>query len=93
MLKIFQIEGNSLFPLFEDKNLVLCIKTKKPKVGDIVVFTHDTYGLMIKQVKTIKDNQYYLIGTNPDSIDSRIFGFVDKQNIKYKALFKLPTFA
>ncbi len=93
MIKIFKIKGDSLFPLFKDKNLVLCIKTKKPKLNDIVVFSHKKYGLMIKQVKKIQNNQYYLIGTSPDSIDSRTFGLIEQKNIKYKVLFKIPTFA
>ncbi len=89
MLKIFKIQGDSLFPLFKDKDLVLCLKTKNPKVKDTVVFYQKQHGIMIKQVQNIKNNQCFLIGTNPDSIDSRDFGYIDAKDIKYKVLFKL----
>ncbi len=89
MLKIFQVDGDSLFPLFEDKNLLLCIKVKNPKVGDVVVFMHKNYGFMIKKIDHIKNGAYFVLGTSSDSKDSRDFGYVKKEDIKYKVLFKI----
>ncbi len=89
MLKIFQINGNSLFPLFEDKSLVLCLKSKNFKTGDIAVFTHQTHGFMIKKIDHIKNDKYYMLGTSADSIDSRDFGYVEKNELKYRVLFKI----
>lgn len=91
MIKLFKVEGNSLFPLYKNNQLLFTFKSSffNLKVGDIVVFDNTTYGLMIKKIQEIKDNKYYVIGTNPDSIDSRNFGFISKDDIKYKVICKL----
>ncbi len=91
MLKLFKIEGNSLFPLYKNGQIVLCLNSKfsKLKIDDIVVFYQKDYGLMIKQIKKIQNENYYLIGTNPSSIDSRNFGFISYKDIKYKVLFRI----
>jgi phage repressor protein C with HTH and peptisase S24 domain len=89
MIKLFKCEGNSLFPLYKDGQIVFCIKTRNPKVGDVVVFYQKMYGMMIKKIERIQDDNYYLVGTNADSIDSRNFGFIPKDDIKYKVLFKI----
>lgn len=91
MIKLFKCEGNSLFPLYKNGQIVLSIKSKfsNLKVGDVVVFFQNDYGMMIKQIKKIQDNKYFVVGTNPDSIDSRNFGFISKSDIKYKVLFKI----
>mgnify|MGYP002477854223 FL=1 len=92
MFKIFKCEGNSLFPLYKDSQIILAIKKNRFlrfKVGDVIVFFHKDYGLMIKIIKKIKDNSFYVVGTNPDSIDSRNFGYISKNDIKYKVLFRV----
>lgn len=91
MIKLFKCEGNSLFPLYKNNQILLTVKCSffNLKVGDVVVFHNNSYGLMIKQIKKIEDDMYYVVGTNPDSIDSRNFGFISKNDIKYKVLFRL----
>lgn len=91
MIKLFKVEGNSLFPLYKNNQLLFTIKSSfiKLKVGDIVIFPKKDFGLMIKKIKEIQDDKYYVIGTNPDSIDSRNFGFISKDDIKYKVICKL----
>ncbi|RLA62979.1 MAG: hypothetical protein DRQ78_07350 [Epsilonproteobacteria bacterium] len=91
MLKIFQISGHSLYPLYKDKQRVLCrkvFKHTKIKPQDTIVFKEATHGLMIKQVKHSKNAQYFVQGTDPFSQDSRDFGYITFQAIKYKVLFK-----
>lgn len=91
MLRIFKIKGDSLFPLFKSNQLVLAFKasffTLKPK--DIVVFYHPKHNLLIKQIQKKENGKYYLIGTTPDSIDSRNFGFIDEKDIRYKVLCRI----
>jgi hypothetical protein len=53
-----------------------------------VVFKKDSYGMMIKRVKSIENNGYFVEGTTPMSIDSRNFGTLKLKEIKYKVLFK-----
>jgi len=87
MIKLFKIDGDSLYPYLKDGQRVLCIKTfkfLKLKVGDFVVFNKEEYGLMIKKIKYINQDKFYLEGTTPLSIDSRNFGMVSIKDIKYK---------
>lgn len=92
MFKLFKISGDSLYPFYKNGQRVLCLKVF-PKtnisVDDTVVFEKDSYGMMIKNVKTVKEDTYFVEGTNPYSIDSRNFGTLLKKELKYKVLFKL----
>ncbi len=92
MLKLFKISGDSLYPLYKDKESVLCLKIYKfikIKKDDTVIFEKNTYGMMIKIIKYIDDKYYFVEGTNPMSIDSRNFGMLTREEIKYKVLFKI----
>ena len=91
MIRLFKVSGHSLFPLLQDGQRVFCIKLfnfSKLKISDIVVFEKEPYGLMIKQIKSINEQVYFLQGTDPFSIDSRDFGTIEKKDIKYRVLFK-----
>ncbi len=92
MFKLFKISGDSLYPFYKNGQRVLCLKIF-PKtnisVDDTVVFKKDSYGMMIKRVKKIRDGTYFVEGTSPDSIDSRNFGVLDFKEIHYKVLFKI----
>jgi len=96
MIRLFKVSGHSLFPLLKDGQRVFCIKLfkfTKLKISDIVVFEKEPYGLMIKEIKSINREAYFLQGTNAFSIDSRDFGMIDKSQIKYKVLFNsFPRF-
>ena len=90
MIKIFKIKGNSLYPYLNDGQRIVCFKVfkfNKINVGDFVVFSKKPYGLMIKRVKEIKEGRFFVQGTDPMSIDSRDFGFIDRDDIKYKKYF------
>lgn len=41
---------------------------------------------MIKKVTAINDDQYYVEGTDPMSIDSRDFGFIHSHDLRYKLI-------
>jgi len=91
MLQLFKISGDSLYPYYKNGQRVICrkvFKGTKIKVDDTVVFEKESYGMMIKLVKSINDNRYFVEGTNPMSIDSRNFGALKLHEIKYKVLFK-----
>lgn len=87
MIRIFKVEGNSLYPHLKEGERIVCFKIfkfSKIKVGDFVVFLKKPYGLMIKRVKYIKENKYFVQGTDPMSIDSRNFGLLDLADVRYK---------
>lgn len=78
-----------MYPLLKDKDKAVCIKPLfSLSLGDIVVFKHKTEGLMIKQVTKLDENGLYVQGTSAYSIDSSIFGYLKKEDILYKMLFK-----
>lgn len=90
MVKIFKIKGDSLYPFLKDTQRVFCIKPFwfiKLKLNDFVVFEKKGYGLMVKQIKSIQKENYFVKGTDVHSIDSRDFGTIHKTQIKYKLLF------
>lgn len=91
MIQIFKITGDSLYPLYKNGQRVVCRKIwEQTKVhqGDVVVFDKADYGLMIKMVKEVSDNTYKVEGTTPHSIDSRNFGLLKHEELRYKVLFK-----
>ena len=92
MFKLFKISGDSLFPFYEDGERVFCKKVfsfTQIKVNDTIVFRKKDYKLMIKRVKEIQGEKYFVQGTVPLSIDSRNFGTISIEEIKYKVLFKI----
>ena len=91
MLQLFKISGDSLYPFYKNGERVVCRKVfanTKVNVDDTVVFEKESYGTMIKKVKSVENNGYFVEGTNPYSIDSRDFGRLTKKELKYKVLFK-----
>lgn len=91
MIGLFKVSGHSLFPLFQEGQRVFCIKVfsfSSLKISDVVVFEKKPHGLMIKQIKSIDEKGYFVQGTDAFSIDSRNFGTIAKENLKYKVLFK-----
>lgn len=87
MVKIFKVDGNSLYPHLKDGQRIVCFKVfkfSKINIGDIVVFSKKPYGLMIKRVEHIKEGLFFVQGTDPMSIDSRNFGFINRTDIIYK---------
>ncbi|WP_309498709.1 S24/S26 family peptidase [Sulfurovum sp.] len=92
MFQLFKISGDSLYPFYKNGQRVICRKVfprTSIKVDDTVVFEREGYGLMIKKVKKIENNEYFVEGTTPYSIDSRNFGSLTLKEIKYKVLLKL----
>ncbi len=92
-----------MIPTLEQGDFILIdtwsYKTKKPAVGDVVVFKHTASSVfMVKRVSTPpkrpqQENQYFLLGDNEfDSMDSRHFGFIDKAAIQGKVKLILISF-
>ncbi len=79
-----------MYPLLKDKDKIFCMKPVLGGVslGDVVVFDHSNYGLMVKQITKIDKNGYYVKGTLPHSIDSSVFGYLQKNDFLYKMIFK-----
>lgn len=99
MFRIIRVTGASLSPDYVDGDYVVLVTIpfllNKIKPGDIVVFQQAYYGLMIKKVEAIneKGDSLFLVGTHQDSVDSRRFGSILKQDILGKVLWHIrkPT--
>ncbi len=92
MFKLFEIAGDSLFPLFKDGQRVLCKKVTASTpltLHDTVVFYKEPYGMMMKRVEKIEKEGYYVKGTTPFSKDSRDFGILSHDEIAYKVICSL----
>ncbi len=90
MFKLFKIEGDSLYPLVKEGEVVLCMKLfnfNKIKINDLVLFNHKINGFMIKKVTAINDKGYFVKGENPSSYDSRDFGELKKEDLLYRVLY------
>lgn len=62
---------------------------KKPKIGDIVAVRKEEK-VFVKRITKIKEKEYFLEGDNKqDSLDSREFGFILRENIIGKVIYKL----
>ncbi len=97
MLKLIKIKGNSLAPKYNEGDYVVTITLsfvlRALKSGDIVVFEHPVYGTMVKQIQSIdpRSGEIFVIGTHPQSTDSRHFGPIPQNWLKGKVLWHIPA--
>lgn len=80
-------------PTYNDNDNVLVsslpLLLSSAKKGDVVVFEKFNH-LYVKRVGNIKERKYFLVGDNKsDSVDSRRFGEVNREQIKGKVIAKL----
>ena len=95
MLHIFRIHGNSLEPEYQSGDFVMVSKIPflfhPPKPGEVIGFIHPAFGLLIKQIGSYnpQTRQLTVLGTHPDSVDSREFGEISSQTIIGKVLWHI----
>ncbi|NJD58318.1 MAG: S26 family signal peptidase [Anaerolineales bacterium] len=94
MLKFLKIVGESLSPGFEHGDFVLVSKIpflfSPPAVGDVIAFHQPGYGTLIKRIQAVDTTgMVEVIGTQPDSTDSRVFGPVRRKNIIGKVVWHI----
>ncbi len=72
------VHGSSMWPTFRDGDQVEAVLDVPPSVGDVVVAKHPWKNVhIVKRVKRILSNGYFLEGDNPDPTgteDSHNFG-------------------
>ncbi len=94
MLKLLKIMGDSLTPGYGHGDFVLVSKIpfffRSPSPGDVVAFHQPGYGLLIKRIQSVKpDGEMNVIGTRPESVDSRVFGTVRQEDIIGKVVWHI----
>lgn len=86
-----------MFPFFKPGSLVLINRLsflfRKPKANEIVVIKNpDKKDLkrkyLLKRIKEVEENKFFVVGDNlEESIDSRNFGFIEKNDILGKVIY------
>jgi signal peptidase I len=94
MLRLLKITGESLTPEFQEGDFVLVSKVPlffyPASPGDIIAFRQPGYGLLIKRVQSVgRDGTIKVIGSHPESIDSRVFGPTRPKDIIGKVVWHI----
>jgi nickel-type superoxide dismutase maturation protease len=90
----FKINGHSMEPQIKNGEQVLVSNLpflfKNPRVSDIVAFKDSLNKVLIKRIKRISKQGYFVEGDNKnDSLDSRRLGEIQQQQIIGKVILKL----
>ena len=64
---------------------------KKLQVGNIIVFNHIDYGVLVKKITSIDPAQQLLVvsGTHSESIDSKVFGPINFHEVTGKVVWHI----
>mgnify|MGYP000858392723 CR=1 FL=1 len=93
MIKVLKIKGDSLYPQYKNGDFVIIARSPflfgKIKVGDVIAFHHDQYGMMIKKVVKIQGNGYDVRGSMVESIDSRQLGLIPFESVLGKVIWHI----
>lgn len=92
ILQVIKVKGRSLAPAFEDGDFVLVSKIpilfSGVRPGDVVVFRHPGLGKLIKIVERVEEEgqRVFVVGLDPDSRDSRVFGSLPRRLLLGKVI-------
>jgi signal peptidase I len=95
LMRLLRIEGNSLEPEYHEGDFVFISRIPfmfaPLKPGDVIVFNHLLFGVMIKRVERIEAElgEIYVVGTHPDSMDSRRFGAIRGRDVLGKVIWHI----
>lgn len=97
MLALIKVTGNSMLPVYNEGDFVVI--TKIPlflhclQKGDVIVFTRNPYGILIKQIEQIiSPDEIYVTGTHGDRLDSHRIGPINKGSIIGRVILHIPKF-
>jgi nickel-type superoxide dismutase maturation protease len=96
VFKLIKVTGNSLEPEYKtgdylvSTTLPFVMRALKP--GDLVIFKHPVYGKMVKRIQQVdhQTGEIFVIGTHPESTDSRHFGPIPRNWLTSKVLWHIP---
>ncbi len=94
MLRLFKLTGESLTPEFRIGDFVLVSKIpfffSPPSPGDVIAFRQPGYGLLIKRIDQVyPDGRMKVTGSHPESVDSRAFGLVQREDLVGKVVWHI----
>ncbi|HSD55873.1 MAG TPA: S26 family signal peptidase [Candidatus Saccharimonadales bacterium] len=88
LLMVRRVAGQSMVPALPPGRLVLAVPASKIARGDVVIILHDG----LEKIKRVADidaqNRLYVLGDNQgQSTDSRVFGWVEADQVLAKAVW------
>lgn len=87
MFVIRRVVGTSMLPALKPNQIVLAYKTRRFKVGDIVIVAHDGKE-KIKRISELQAGKVFVVGDNEaESTDSRQFGWLNTRQLIAKVVF------
>lgn len=92
MLKIIRVQGESMSPLYESGDYLLAATwffVRRLRDGDVVVFTDETVGLMVKRIRAVTDEGFYMEGMNSRSVSTESMGLVTAERIQAKVFYAI----
>ncbi len=94
MCRLLKISGDSLIPEFNHGDFVLVSKIPflfvSPRMGDVIAFRQPGYGLLIKRIQAVgAGGDVEVVGSHPDSVDSRVFGTVMRKDVIGKVVWHI----
>jgi signal peptidase I len=91
MLKFIKVTEESLSPDYQEGDYVMVVTFPflYLKRGNIVIFRNPVYGTMIKKIAHEDPEGFYVVGTHPNSIDSRQFGSINRRDILGKVIWHI----
>ena len=91
MFRILRIHGESMSPEYQSGDFVLLVKPFGGRIrrGDVIVFSNDLYGTLIKRIERITDEGIYVVGTGENSLDSRRLGSVNPDAVQGKVIWHI----
>jgi nickel-type superoxide dismutase maturation protease len=94
MLRLLKLSGDSLSPEYQIGDFVFVSKIPyfftTPAVGDVVAFHQPGYGMLVKRIQQLTSaGSYFVTGSHPDSIDSRVYGPVNRKALVGKVIWHI----
>ncbi len=95
MLRLIRVTGESLSPHICEGDFVVITTIpfflSRLRVGDVIVFRHPAYGVMIKRVESVlaTGEALFVTGSHPHSVDSRHFGPVARRDVIGKVIWHI----
>ncbi len=71
----------------------LTLMLRRLKKGDVIVFRHPYYGVMIKRIDSISpdSDDIVVLGAHPESTDSRDFGPIHRKDVVGKVIWHVKS--
>jgi nickel-type superoxide dismutase maturation protease len=97
VFELLKVTGESLSPFFLQGDYVLVAKLpyilRRLKPGDVIVFRHPAYGVMIKRLEyfTVGGEELFVLGSHPESNDSRTFGAIPRRWVEGKVIWRIAA--